>query len=417
MKQPRNKFLTTKVISNMLVVLFGVLLFMGLSNWNSVAAWLQRLYNIISPFVIGVAIAYLLNLPARFFATRVYKNFKRAWGLSVITVFVLALAIIALLLGTILPQVFDSALNLATNITGYINGFDRWLNNVIAGLDFEPDLVEQVMGYYTGFMRNLPNVILSVVSHVPGFTMQLGSGIFSFFTGVIAAVYMLLSKSKMLRQSKRVLYAALPRRRADEVLRIARLSDGVFSGFIGGKILDSAIIGAICFVFMAIMDAFIYPMPYALMISVVVGVTNIIPFFGPFIGAIPSIMILLLINPWSALIFAIFILVLQQVDGNFIGPKILGNSTGLPAFWVLVSIVVGGGLFGFTGMLLAVPTVAVLYTLSSDIVEKRLQKKGIQLAANPADDETPPAAAPPPAASAADLLVNQRGNNTNQPGG
>ena len=144
-----------------------------------------------------------------------------------------------------------------------------------------------------------------------------------------------------------------------------------FLGFIGGKIIDSAIIGVLCFIGMNILG-----MQYALLISIVVGVTNVIPFFGPFIGAIPSVMILLIVDPWDAVYFAIFVLALQQFDGNILGPKILGDSTGLSAIWVLVSIIVGGGLFGFTGMLLGVPTFAVLYSLTKDGLPKSWQKKG-----------------------------------------
>ena len=171
---------------------------------------------------------------------------------------------------------------------------------------------------------------------------------------------------------RRVTYALLSRDKADRVLRISRQANEVFSGFIAGKIIESAIIGMLCFAGMTI-----FRMQYALLISVVVGVTDVIPFFGPFIGAIPSIMILLIVDPWDALYFGIFVLALQQFDGNILGPKILGDSTGLSPIWVLVAIIVGGGLFGFAGMVVGVPTFAVLYALTREWVTDRLRARGL----------------------------------------
>ena len=177
---------------------------------------------------------------------------------------------------------------------------------------------------------------------------------------------------------RKVIYAFLPMEKARRTLTVCRNANRVFNGFIYGKLIDSAIIGVLCFILMSL-----FKMPFALLISVVVGVTNVIPFFGPFIGAIPSVMILLMVDPIVAIEFGVLILILQQFDGNILGPKILGDSTGLSAIWVLVAIIVGGGLFGFVGMVIGVPTFAVLYSLTSDLLARRLKAKGIDKDGNP----------------------------------
>ncbi len=217
-------------------------------------------------------------------------------------------------------------------------------------------------------------MLFGMVPQILDATMALGSGLMNSIMAIIISIYMLMSKDTLARQAKKGLYALLDKDKADHVVEFASRSQRVFVGFINGKILDSAIIGFICYCFM-----YIFGFEYYSLISVVVGITNVIPFFGPFIGAIPSIVILLTVDPWQALWFAVWILALQQFDGNILGPRILGNSTGLSPMWVLLAIVIGGGMFGFTGMLVGVPTFAVLYSLVSDYFEKKLDEKGIDM--------------------------------------
>lgn len=194
--------------------------------------------------------------------------------------------------------------------------------------------------------------------------------VFNILIGVIISIYLLFSKEQFIAQAKKVLYAFIKPDRAYKVLHITKKSNEIFSGFISGKIIDSAIVGVICFVVMSL-----FKMPYPLLISIIIGVTNIIPFFGPFIGAVPSTFLILMEDPKMGIYFLIFVILLQQLDGNVIGPKILGNSTGLPAFWVVFSILLGGGMFGFLGMLMGVPTFSVLYYLFQTIVNQKLFSK------------------------------------------
>ncbi len=194
--------------------------------------------------------------------------------------------------------------------------------------------------------------------------------VFHILIGIMVSVYILFSREKFSAQTKKVIYAVMKPERANMTLHIARKSNQIFGGFIIGKIIDSAIIGVLCFLGMTILD-----MPYVVLVSVVVGVTNVIPFFGPYIGAIPSTILIMLDSPIKGLYFILFILFLQQLDGNVIGPKILGDSTGLSSFWVIFSIILGGGLFGFVGMVLGVPTFAVIYYIVRTWINQKLEHK------------------------------------------
>jgi predicted PurR-regulated permease PerM len=361
-----------RTLSNILVVCAGVLLYIGLSNFAAVTSAIRWFFGVIAPFVYAIGLAYLLNMPMRFFERMLFGKFKRKRLFSLLLTYTMFLLIIVLLVWLVVPQVVQSVLLLVRNLPGYLENLGDLAAWLSATSDIEPEHLDFIIVSYADIINSLAEWGRNLLPQLVDITIGIGSGIVGVFTALISSIYMLASKEKMLRQCKRLLYAVVPKKRADSIIEVAGLSNGVFSGFISGKILDSAIIGVMCYVFMLITQ-----MPFAVLISIVIGVTNIVPFFGPFIGAIPSAMILLLIDPWTALWFVVFIILLQQFDGNFLGPKILGNSVGLPAFWVLVSLIVGGGLFGFMGMLLGVPTMGVIYTLASRFLNKRLQNKGV----------------------------------------
>ena len=371
-------FFTKRMLSNLMVVAGGVLLYLALSNVKAVSNAISDFFSVLSPFIAGIALAYLLNIPMRFFEEKVFKRFRKKRILSILVTYLLALFISVLLLGMIAPQLIASITTFVGNIQLYFDNINQLIGWVGEAMNLEQETVDVVMVSYKDMLNQVVTYIRGVLPEILSMTMRIGTGIISALTALIASIYMLAGKQKLMWQCRRMVYAVLPKRHADTLMRLGRLSNDMFSGFIGGKIIDSTIIGVICFAFMSLMNLGPIKMPYALLISVIIGVTNIIPFFGPFIGAIPSALILLMVNPWSALWFVVFVIVLQQFDGNYLGPKILGDSTGLPAMWVLVSIVVGGGLFGFAGMLLGVPTAAVLYTLTSDFVENRLAQKGLK---------------------------------------
>jgi predicted PurR-regulated permease PerM len=220
-------------------------------------------------------------------------------------------------------------------------------------------------------MKNvLPDKMQSIVLQVTTGVIQIGKFLLNIIIGFIVSVYVLFDKEKFCAQSKKVIYALANPKVANEIVLVARKSHEIFIGFIVGKIIDSVIIGLLTYVLMSMVG-----LPYALLVSVIVGVTNVIPFFGPFIGAIPSAILLFLDNPINGLYFLILVVIIQQIDGNIIGPKILGNSTGLSSFWVIVAILVSGGLFGVVGMLLGVPVFAVLFYLFTRLISYILRKK------------------------------------------
>ncbi|MDL2218786.1 AI-2E family transporter [Ruminococcaceae bacterium OttesenSCG-928-O06] len=398
-----------RTLSNLVVVGAGVLLYMALLNLTAVRSTLAWFLSIFSPFFIGIAIAYLLNIPMRFFETRVYAKLQGRRPLAIVTVYLLAVLALVLLGGLVIPQLIESVRTLLSNVTLYLDNINELVTTVGTMLELRPETIDAFFFSYSDLVNEIATWARSALPDLLGMGYRLTMSVVTALTALIASIYMLASKEKLLRQVRRVLYAILPQRAATQTMRVGNISNRVFSGFIGGKILDSAIIGVICFTFMSLMNVLssmlgveAIRMPYAPLISVFIGITNVIPFFGPFIGAIPSIMILLMVNPWNAIWFTVFIIVLQQFDGNILGPKILGDSTGLPAIWVLVSILVGGGLFGFMGMLLGVPTTAVLYTLAADFVAGRLRRKGLDEqeglaspAAAPTTEEASPPVSPP----------------------
>jgi predicted PurR-regulated permease PerM len=198
------------------------------------------------------------------------------------------------------------------------------------------------------------------------------TGVYNLVIGIIVSVYLLSNREAFIASAKRILYSILSVDTAKRFLNVLRFADRTFIGFINGKLLDSAIIGLICYIGCSILQ-----MPYALLVSVMIGITNIIPFFGPLIGAVPSALIILMVDPVKCLVFVIFVILLQQLDGNIIGPKILGNSVGINGFWVMFSIIIGAGFFGFWGMVLGVPVFVVIYTIIKESVRRKLLRNDL----------------------------------------
>lgn len=361
---------TGRVASNLIVVFAGVAFYMALSNFDALRAQPRAWLGILSPFVWGLVIAYLLDAPVRFFESKLGGRRK----LSILISYVLAFLVVGFLLRMVLPQIGDSLFLLAGRIPSYLDNLSVLMQN--SRLD-ELGL-DKVLGSYQELLEKATGMVSSFLPKIVGYGVAIGNGFISAVTALISSVYMLMGKDRLLRQLRKAVLALLPLPRARSVLEVCSRANRVFGGFIIGKIIDSSIIGVLCFVCMTLLR-----LPFAVLISVIVGVTNIIPFFGPFIGAVPSILILLIVDPIAALKFAVFVLLLQQFDGNILGPKILGDSTGLSALWVLVAIIVSGGLFGFAGMVVGVPVFAVLYALASSFFARRLWEKGIDEEGNP----------------------------------
>ena len=282
---------------------------------------------------------------------------------------------VAALFNLLIPELYVSIRNLVFTLPRQIGNALDTLNE--ARLDdsttgtFIKTALEEGTDMFMNWMRtDLLDKTNELMSNLTVGVINVLSEIFNILIGVIVSIYILFSKELFVRQTKKAVYAIFSADHANMILHLTTKSNEIFGGFIIGKIIDSAIIGVLCFFGLSLLN-----MPYVMLVSVIVGVTNVIPFFGPYIGAVPSTILILLSDPMKGLYFVIFILLLQQFDGNILGPKILGNSTGLSAFWVIVAILLGGGLFGFVGMVMGVPTFAVLYYIAEMLVDNRLKRK------------------------------------------
>ena len=387
--------LDSRGLSNLIVVCTGILLYQGLTHYAQVRTVVQGFLDVISPFVLGFVIAYLLNTPIDFFEEKVYQKLKAKRTLSIITVYFMAIAIICILLQLILPQVVDSIRQLLNNLGLYLSNLNQMVQDLIQRFHLEGEGLTNLVDSYNefvwsftsaDFVKRATEFLTSSVPELWNIGMSVGNnvvnGVVTVLTAMIASVYMLAGKPRLLKQAKKLIYAIFPAKGVDRILAVSSNANRIFVGFINGKLLDSAIIGVLCFIFTSILR-----IPYAILVSVIVGVTNVIPFFGPIIGAVPCLMILIMVDFWAALRFGVLVVILQQFDGNILGPKILGNSTGLSALWVLVSIIVGGGLFGFPGMLLGVPTFAVFYSILREWTDARLLRMGINEEGKPLDED------------------------------
>ena len=355
-----------------------IALYLTLNNLGYFLGKIGVFIGIVSPFAGGIVIAYVLDPMVKFFYTKLFREKKKTRGFAILLAYLVAILLLVLLAWLVIPQIVNSIVMLFTNFPSYIQGVqdllvmmqDRYgidLQQAIKMLDDSEAMVKEVYSLATAAMPQIVDSIGSVASNFVG-----------IFTSVAASIYMLADKEHLLHQLRTLTHAFLPEKAADNTLRICHYANVNFTGFFVGKIIDSAIIGVITFVAMTILR-----LDFALLISVFIGITNIIPVFGPFIGAIPCLLILVFVNPFDALKFLILIIAIQQVDGNIIGPKILGKSIGVSALWVLVAIVIGGDLLGVVGMVVGVPTFATFYGLLRQFTAWCLERRGIDAEGNP----------------------------------
>ena len=368
-------------------------------NYESFSEGVGTIKTIISPFIYGFVMAYLLspiyNATVRGLYKLLGKYFKNKQRLfsfcklvaSVVAV-VCLIGAVAGLIALIVPQVIESLTGILKSLPQRLTQLSALFNDITSKMD-NKRLAMKMSEIYAQVQTNL--IELAQTKLLPGMGTLVGQvstqvlltlkTMMNVMIGVMACVYMLNSKERFQGQFKKVILATLPKEKAEAVFDFAKFTNRTFGGFINGKIIDSIIIGIICFILMEI-----FGFPYPILISAIIGITNVIPFFGPFIGAIPAAIIILLVSPIHALYFLVLIFILQQVDGNIIGPAILGNTTGIASFWVLFSIVIGGGLFGFIGMVLGVPVFAIIYYYFSRSINKRLEAKGLEFRTDSYED-------------------------------
>ena len=365
-------------------------------NSGTVQAIFAKLFSVLTPVLYGLGMAYLLAPIVNFLerailrlrdklerkrgrAIRIHKGWLRA--ASIFLTWAVVLVLVYLLLSMLVPQLVDSITTLVNNLESYYTTIYNWVTGLLSD---NPELTDLFNRYYNETIQWLTTKLLpGLQTAVTNFTGSLVTGVWSvviftknFLIGIIVSVYLLAAKEKSAARCCKLLYGVLPEEQAKFAMRGFRRMDHIFSGFVRGKLLDSLIIGILCFIGCSILK-----LPYTPLVSVVVGVTNVIPFFGPFLGAIPCALLILLVSPLKCLYFVIFIFLLQQLDGNVIGPKILGDSTGISSLWVIVAILVGGGFGGVLGMFLGVPIFACLQVLVRWLLNTRLEKRHMPLQA------------------------------------
>lgn len=405
-KEKFEKYLYTGLMVSGVVVV-GILCFFLFFQWNSVTKTIGMLTSVLKPFIYGAVIAYLLAPVCNYFEKYVRKGLLHVWKEPVekdkkketlkrekrekrinsfsnvagmMIAFILSFIFILGLVALVIPQINASMIKISALIERVPDMLDDLSVKIQQLLEQYPQIEQNVLAVYDEAAQYIENWIRNDL--LPNWSILIGNvsnGVIGFanilknlFIGIIAAVYLLYGKDVFIAQVKKLIYSLFGSKRGNQIVEEARYTHKVFGGFIVGKLVDSLIIGIICFVAM-----WIFKLPYAVLVSVIVGITNVIPFFGPYIGAIPSAILILLVSPIQCLTFVIIIIILQQFDGNILGPRILGNSTGLTGFWVLFSIMVFGAWFGFVGMLIGVPVFAVIYNAVRRLVNVRLKKKGL----------------------------------------
>ena len=373
-----------------LVIIGSISFFFLIYRYHGFTAILDKVLVIVQPITIGLIIAYLLTPVVNFeerhllpLAQRKMKNQEKAKKMvraaSVAGALLFIALVIGILLQMVIPELYKSINGMIGTLPKQVNEFMDWISDYV-------DNDSEISGYLeigltkgteffehwakTDFLPQTRNIVTGLTTGV----IEAIRILFHVVVGIIISIYVLMSKETLIGQSKKVVYALFCPRKANAIIHTVHKSNEIFGGFISGKILDSLIIGILCFICLYLMK-----MPYSVLVSVIVGVTNVIPFFGPYLGAIPSTILIMLANPIQGVYFVIFILVLQQIDGNIIGPKILGDSTGLSSFLVVFAILVGGGIFGIPGMIIGVPLFAVIYYVLRNVLNYIIKKKNLPL--------------------------------------
>ncbi|MGI6404568.1 MAG: AI-2E family transporter [Oscillospiraceae bacterium] len=385
MKFERNDKYTTIAIYALLVIICSIVFHEGFKNLGMVSGFVGRVAGYLQPITNGIVFAFLLNPLLRFLEERLLSRFalkplsRRVAGL--ILTYLLAFTFVGLFSSLVAPQIFSSIQSILNNLQIYFKALEKWYLNItsfIGSFGESTEFERLLIGLLSQLLDSLRNLAAGASDYfytlLPGVlsaTQRVTTSIVNLFLGVIVSIYLLMDREKLFAQLKKILRAFTSDRSYRLITDIALDANRILSGFVLGKVIDSLIIGVLCFIGMSILR-----LPFAVLISFIVGITNVIPYFGPFLGAIPGALIIAVISPIQAVWFLLFILVLQQFDGNILGPKILGDSIGLSPLWIILSIMLFSGLLGVVGMFIGVPLFAIIYSLVKRFVTFLLERKG-----------------------------------------
>ncbi len=379
------KFIRDEKTKNyFLLITYAIVLAYVFLNLDTVWNVVVTIIDLIKPFIIGICIAFVLNIPMKFFEEKVVgkltkEKSKLKRPLSLIITIVVLVGLIIGLMTFVIPQLAESCSTLVKNVPEYVDSLEKFMNKNINSKELlSSDVIQEVYNKILSMGQNIIKIIGQVagviVSHALDITMGVTSTIINIVMAFIVSIYILLSKEKLSNQIKKILYAYMKKENVIRFLKVSKIANIKFTNFVRSQVIEACILGVLCFIGMKICS-----MPYALLISTIIGVTALVPIFGAFVGAILSAFIVLMVSPIKVILFAIIFVVIQQIEGNLIYPFVVGNSIGLSALWVLFAITVGGNAFGVVGMLIGVPLFGVLYTLISITTNKRLEKRNINI--------------------------------------
>lgn len=374
------EFKNNKIKEYIFLSTYIILLIFFFINIKDIMNFLYKFLGILKPFIWGIAIAFILNIPVKLIEKHLgngkfFKGVKRS--VSITLTFLLFILAITLFILFVIPQLLSSISTLMNSIPEYLSQFEKFLEVNAINNSQSQVMIQNI----TNELLNMWKEILKVTSQIVGtslgylldFTLGITYGVINFFLSLILAIYMLASKEILISQLKLIIYAFVSKNKADRIIELGKMCNEMFSKFILGQCTEALVIGVLCFIGMIILK-----MPYALLISVVIGVTALIPVFGAFLGTIPSAFIILIMDPIKALWFIIFIIVLQQLEGNLIYPRVVGSSIGLSALWVMFAMIVGGSLFGIIGMLIGIPIFGVVFKILKRVANRKINEKGIE---------------------------------------
>jgi len=362
-----------------LVAIVGIIVFHLLDNFTSVLDFLSNIFTVFSPIIGGFVLAYLLNIPMKAIEDNLFKKVKIKQGLkrslSLVLTIVLVFGFIVLSISFVLPQLIASLQQLQFKATAeYFAQLESLVEDLFIQLNLSDEIVNQILTIWTSIVSGATDFMLSLADQALNGVSSLLSVIFNTIISVVLGLYILLSKERLATTFKKAFYAFTSTSWCDRSTKYIKIVNHSFENFIRGQVVEAIILGIVCYIAMLI-----FGFEYPLVISFLVGITNIIPLFGPYIGAVPSFLLLLIVNPISALWFIVFLIVLQQVESNLIYPKVVGSNMGISGFWIIVAVVIGNSLFGIVGILLGIPLLSSVYVIVKEVAEKRLNEKNITI--------------------------------------
>ncbi|MXQ72794.1 AI-2E family transporter [Clostridiaceae bacterium DONG20-135] len=355
----------------LLIITYAACMVLVILNFQDLKRWFFDVLGLLRPFVYAFGLAYVFQLPMKFFDRKLPESINRfRKGLCVILSLLVILIVAAFIFQIVVPQLLDSLLAFIDKFPAYVESLQKEIVNLIDKFEINGAVEQQLNNYSDQIQEGIMSVLTNLVPALVDVTKGITSGVTNLFLTLVITVYFIISKDKLIKQTKRMMYAFTPDKANDYLTHVAAIANRTFASFISGQLIEAVIIGVLCYI-----GCLILRFPYAPILSVIIGCTNVIPIFGAIMGVGISALLVAFVNPIQGLFFIVFGICLQQFESNLIYPRVVGNSVGLSGLWVLFAITIGGGLFGFMGMLLGLPAFAVCYTLLREEMNRRIEKK------------------------------------------